>query len=48
MHPLLITGWAFVLPMLIGSPVNIWYNNTNIDPLVTLGQRAIFVRTTTL
>ena len=21
MHPLLITGWAFVLPMLIGSPV---------------------------
>ena len=47
MHPLLITGWAFILPMLIGSPVNIWYNNTNIDSLVTLGQRAIFVRTTT-
>jgi len=46
MHPLLITGGAIVLPMLIGSAVNIWYNNTNIDALVTLGQRAIFVRTT--
>lgn len=48
MHPLLITGGAFVLPMLIGSAINIWYNDTNIDPLLTAGQRAIFVRTTAL
>jgi adenylate cyclase len=47
-HPLLITGASFVLPMLIGSAINIWYNATNIEPLMTPGQRAIFVRTTAL
>lgn len=34
--------------MLIGSAINIWFNVTNIDPLLTQGQRAIFVRTVTL
>jgi adenylate cyclase len=46
-HPLLVTGGAFVLPMLIGSAINIWYNVTNIDPLLTAGQRAIFLQTVT-
>lgn len=31
--------------MLIGSAINIWYNLTNVDPLLTPGQRAIFGRT---
>jgi adenylate cyclase len=31
--------------MLIGSAINIWYNVTNIEPLLTPGQRAIFMRT---
>jgi adenylate cyclase len=31
--------------MLIGSGINIWFNVTNIDPLLTPGQRAIFMRT---
>jgi hypothetical protein len=43
----MVTG-AFVLPMLIGSVINIWYNVTNIDPLLTPDQRAIFMRTVTL
>ena len=34
--------------MLIGSAINIWFNVTNIDPLLTPGQRALFVRTITL
>ena len=34
--------------MLIGSAINIWYNLTNIDPLLTPAQRAIFVRTVTI
>ena len=44
-HPLLLTGMAPLLPMVIGSAVNIWYNLTNIDPMLTEGQRAIFART---
>jgi adenylate cyclase len=44
--PLLLTGVAPVLPMLIGSAVNIWYNLTHVEPLLTPNQRAIFVRTT--
>ena len=34
--------------MLVGSAINIWFNVTNIDPLLTPGQRALFVRTVTL
>ena len=34
--------------MLIGSAINIWYNITNVDPLLTVDQRAIFTRTITL
>ncbi len=47
-HPLLLTGTAPVLPMLIGSAINIWYNITNIEPLLTPAQRTIFMRTVTL
>jgi adenylate cyclase len=47
-HPLLLTGAAPLLPMLIGSAINIWYNLTNVDPLLTPGQRGIFLRVTTL
>jgi adenylate cyclase len=43
-HPLLLTGASFVLPMLIGSAINIWYNDSNIAPLLTEGQQAIFMR----
>jgi adenylate cyclase len=31
--------------MVIGSGINIWFNVTNVDPLLTAGQRAIFMRT---
>ena len=48
------TRWAVVLiglaplaPTLVGSAVNIWYNLTEIDPLLTEAQRRIFVETTT-
>ncbi len=34
--------------MLTGSAINIWYNVTNIDPLLTADQRAIFMRTINL
>ena len=44
-HLLLLTGAAPALPMLIGSAINIWYNVTNIDPLLTPAQEAIFMRT---
>src|SRR5262249_45292182 len=44
-HPLLLTGLAPLLPMLVGSAVNIWYNLTQIDPLLTPLQREVFVRT---
>jgi adenylate cyclase len=44
-HPLLLTGAAPLLPMLIGSAINIWYNVTNIEPLLTPAQRVIFMRT---
>ena len=47
-HPLLITGLAPLVPILIGSAVNIWYNLTQIDPLLTARQRAIFVDTVTI
>ena len=44
-RPLLITGLAPLVPILIGSAVNIWYNLTQIDPLLTPRQRGIFVDT---
>ncbi len=47
-HPLLLTGIAPALPMVIGSAINIWYNVTNIDPLLTPSQRAIFMQTVTV
>ena len=43
---LLLTGLAPLAPTLIGSAVNIWYNLTEIDPLLTDTQRRIFVTTT--
>jgi adenylate cyclase len=48
LHPLLVTGVAPILPMLIGSAINIWYNLTHVEPLLTPNQRALFVRTTAL
>jgi hypothetical protein len=30
--------------MLVGSAINIWFNVTNIDPMLTPGQRALFLR----
>jgi adenylate cyclase len=44
-HPLLLTGIAPLVPILIGSAVNIWYNLTHIEPLLTPAQNALFVRT---
>jgi adenylate cyclase len=46
--PLLLTGVAPILPMLIGSAVNIWYNLSHVEPLLTPAQRAIFIRTTAI
>src|SRR5262245_4170286 len=37
--------YAPLLPMLAGSAINIWYNITNIDPLLTGAQDAIFKKT---
>lgn len=44
---LLLVALAPLAPTLIGSAVNIWYNLTEIDPLLTDAQRRIFVSTTT-
>jgi adenylate cyclase len=44
-HPLLLTGAAPLVPLLVGSAINIWYNVTSVEPLLTPGQRAIFMRT---
>jgi adenylate cyclase len=41
---LLLIGIAPLLPTLIGSLVNIWYNATQIEPLLTPAQHALFVR----
>jgi adenylate cyclase len=43
-----LTGVAPLLPMLIGSAINIWYNVTNVDPMLTADQRVIFIRTVNL
>jgi adenylate cyclase len=43
-----LTGIAPLVPMLIGSAINIWYNVTNVDPLLTPGQLATFMRTINL
>jgi adenylate cyclase len=45
LHPLLLTGSAPLVPSVIGSAVNIWYNLTHIEPLLTPAQHAVFVRT---
>ena len=44
-YALLLTGASPLLPMLAGSAINIWYNVTNIDPLLTPAQGAIFKKT---
>jgi adenylate cyclase len=38
-----LTGCAPLLPNLVGSGVNIWYNITHIEPLLTPLQRDVFV-----
>ena len=30
--------------MLVGSAINIWYNVTNVAPMLTADQRVIFIR----
>jgi len=40
-----LTGLAPLAPTLVGSAVNIRYNLTEIDPLLTEAQRRIFVDT---
>src|SRR5262245_21648824 len=44
-YALLLTGAAPLLPMLAGSAINIWYNISNIDPLLTSAQDDIFKKT---
>ncbi len=34
--------------MLVGSAISIWYNVTNVDPMLTPDQRVIFLRTINL
>src|ERR1700730_14065133 len=43
-HPLLVTALAPLIPHLVGSAFNIWYNMTVIDPLlVAAGLKQRFV-----
>jgi adenylate cyclase len=42
-----VTGCAPLLPNLVGSAVNIWYNITHIEPLLTPLQRDVFVKAVT-
>lgn len=42
-RPLWLIGAAPLIPLLIGSAVNIWYNLTQIDPLLTDSQRERFI-----
>src|SRR5262249_56341325 len=44
-YALLLTAAAPLLPMLVGSAINIWYNITNIHPLLTGAQNDIFKKT---
>src|SRR5438445_13843271 len=45
-HPLLVTALAPVIPHLLGSAFNIWYNMTVIDPLlVAAGLKQRFIAT---
>ncbi len=43
-----MTGAAPLLPLLLGSAVNIWYNVTHIEPLLVPAQKDVFVRTTVI
>ena len=45
-HPLLVTALAPLIPHLLGSAFNIWYNMTVIDPLLlTAGLKERFIAT---
>ena len=45
-HPLLVTALAPLIPHLVGSAFNIWYNMTVIDPLlIAAGLRERFIET---
>jgi len=45
-HPFLVTGLAPLIPHLVGSAFNIWYNMTVIDPLlVAAGLKQRFIST---
>src|SRR5438105_3434310 len=45
-HPLLVTALAPVIPHLLGSAFNIWYNMTVIDPLlIAAGLKQRFITT---
>jgi adenylate cyclase len=46
-HPLLVTALAPLIPHLVGSAFNIWYNMTVIDPLlIAAGLKQRFIATT--
>src|SRR6266550_4447574 len=45
-HPLLVTALAPVIPHLLGSAFNIWYNMTVVDPLlIAAGLKQRFIET---
>src|SRR5437762_13275950 len=45
-HPLLVTALAPVIPHLLGSAFNIWYNMTVVDPLlIAAGLKQRFIDT---
>jgi len=44
-HGIWLIGIAPILPQIIGSVVNIWYNLIHIQPLMSGAQHAVFLRT---
>jgi HAMP domain-containing protein len=43
-HALWLVALALLVPQLIGSAFNIWYNLAHIEPLLSAAQRALFAR----
>jgi adenylate cyclase len=44
-HSLLLLGVAPIVPQVVGSAVNIWYNIIHIKPLLSAAQLEVFLRT---
>lgn len=47
-HSLWLIGVAPIVPQVIGSAVNIWYNLIHIKPLLSPAQLEVFLRTITV